>query len=227
MAHRGGDSDGFRGLRGIRPGCGAALSIEWCITRRRGGADGSQPAPYLGRVASRTTRSGNHARGNFARSGWHATETLGGTDCRDPCPAWIRGDPVRRGTGDRGTRDRGGGSGRHHTVLGLLVLGVTAVPLNRVHEALESSRTSIKSLVEQAPDGVFVADLDGRYTDVNEAGCRMLGYARAEILGKTIVDLIPPGEVSGCGRKEKTSRGAIRRRSGHFVARTAATSLSR
>ena len=36
------------------------------------------------------------------------------------------------------------------------------------------------------PDGVFLADLDGRYTDVNGAGCRMLGYAREEIVGKTI-----------------------------------------
>jgi hypothetical protein len=37
------------------------------------------------------------------------------------------------------------------TVLGLLVLGVTAVPLNRVHEALESSRTRIRDLVERLP----------------------------------------------------------------------------
>ena len=40
-----------------------------------------------------------------------------------------------------------------------------------------------------------MADLHGRYTDVNDAGCRLLGFAREEIIGKTIVDLIPPEDV--------------------------------
>ncbi len=80
-------------------------------------------------------------------------------------------------------------------VVGLVLLVVTAVPLNRTHEALELVRRRTRDLVEQAPDGIFVADLDGRYTDVNGAGCRMLGYAREEIVGKTIIDLIPPEDV--------------------------------
>jgi len=53
----------------------------------------------------------------------------------------------------------------------------------------------LQALVAQAPDGIFVADAGGRYTFVNDAGCRMLGYARDEIIGKTIVDLIPPQDV--------------------------------
>jgi PAS domain S-box-containing protein len=97
------------------------------------------------------------------------------------------------------------------TVLGLLVLGVTAAPLNRVHEALESSRTWIRNLVEQAPDGVFVADLDGRYTDVNEAGCNMLGYTRDEVIGKTIIDLLPSGDIPRLWQeRENLIGGAIR-----------------
>ena len=40
-----------------------------------------------------------------------------------------------------------------------------------------------------------MADLHGRYTDVNDAGCRLLGFAREEIIGKTIVDFIPPEDV--------------------------------
>lgn len=44
-------------------------------------------------------------------------------------------------------------------------------------------------------DSGFIADIDGRYTDVNTAGCRMLGYERHEIIGKTILDLIPPDEA--------------------------------
>ncbi|RPI53763.1 MAG: PAS domain S-box protein, partial [Acidobacteria bacterium] len=70
-----------------------------------------------------------------------------------------------------------------------------ATPLNRVHEHLEASRAQTRSLIEQAPDGIFIADLSGRYTDVNDAGCRLLGCVREEILGKTILDLLPPEDV--------------------------------
>ena len=88
------------------------------------------------------------------------------------------------------------------TAVALLLLVASAPALNRAHEALEASRRQIRALIEQAPDGIFVADLDGRYTDVNSAGCRMLGYAREEILGKTIVDLIPPADVERLAQRE-------------------------
>jgi diguanylate cyclase (GGDEF)-like protein/PAS domain S-box-containing protein len=77
-------------------------------------------------------------------------------------------------------------------VAGIVLLHSRLVPLVR---RLASSERRYRGLLEQAPDGVFVADLDGRYTDVNDAGCRLLGYARDEIIGKTIVDLIPPADV--------------------------------
>jgi PAS domain S-box-containing protein len=80
-------------------------------------------------------------------------------------------------------------------VVALLLLAATAVPLDRAHAALEASRGRIRELVAQAPDGIFVADLDGRYTEVNDAGCRMLGLAREQVIGKTIMDLIPQHDV--------------------------------
>ena len=49
----------------------------------------------------------------------------------------------------------------------------------------------LRALIEQASEGIFVADLEGRYTDVNTAGCEMLGCTREDIIGKTIMDLIP------------------------------------
>jgi len=55
-------------------------------------------------------------------------------------------------------------------------------------------------LVELAPEGIFVAGLDGRYVAVNDAGCRLLGYSRDELITKSIVDVIPPEEV---GRLEE------------------------
>jgi PAS domain S-box-containing protein len=111
------------------------------------------------------------------------------------------------------------------TVVSLLLLTITAVQLNRAHEALESSRARTRDLVEQAPDGIFVADLNGRYTDVNSAGCHMLGYSREEIVGKTIVDLMPPEDVERLGQiKEQLLAGepqiaewTLRRKDGTYV----------
>lgn len=59
----------------------------------------------------------------------------------------------------------------------------------------QAAREQLRALFEQASDGLFLADIDGRYTDVNAAGCAMLGYTRDEIVGKTILDLIPAEEV--------------------------------
>ena len=66
-----------------------------------------------------------------------------------------------------------------------------------------------ETFVEQAPEGIFVADLDGRYTDVNAAGCRMLGYEREELIGKNILDIIPADSQGRLDReKEQLAGGA-------------------
>jgi PAS domain S-box-containing protein len=96
------------------------------------------------------------------------------------------------------------------TVVSLLLLALTAVPLDRAHEALERARAQSQALIEQASDGLFVADLDGRYTDVNDTGCRMLGYARDEIVGKSISDLIPAEDRERLRRsRERLDQGDI------------------
>lgn len=62
-------------------------------------------------------------------------------------------------------------------------------------EALRQSEARYRDLVLQASDGIFIADLEGRYTDVNEAGCRMLKMSREQIVGKTVRDLVAPEEI--------------------------------
>ena len=52
-----------------------------------------------------------------------------------------------------------------------------------------------RDVIELAPDAFFQADLNARLTDVNQAACRLLGYDRDELVGKTIVDIIPPEDV--------------------------------
>ena len=57
--------------------------------------------------------------------------------------------------------------------------------------AVRSSERKYRLLMEQAADGIFVADADGNYVEVNPTGCRMLGYTREEMLDRNIRDLIP------------------------------------
>src|SRR5690606_16928079 len=63
----------------------------------------------------------------------------------------------------------------------LLLVGLTALPLERAHRAELESRRRIEELLEHAPTGIFVANLEGRYTEVNPAGAQLLGYETDEI----------------------------------------------
>ncbi len=62
-------------------------------------------------------------------------------------------------------------------------------------ESQRRSAARYRNLVEGAPEGVFVADPEGRYIDVNAAACRLLGYTREELVGMRITDLVPPEEI--------------------------------
>ncbi len=47
-----------------------------------------------------------------------------------------------------------------------------------------------REIFDHAPDGIFIADAQQRYTDVNPAGLRMLGYERAELLAMSISHIV-------------------------------------
>src|SRR5262249_21421473 len=70
---------------------------------------------------------------------------------------------------------------------------VTACPLNArdirqkaTEQLWRRSEQRMSELYNQAPDGILVADLTGRYIDVNDAACRLLDRPREEIVGKYI-----------------------------------------
>jgi PAS domain S-box-containing protein len=81
------------------------------------------------------------------------------------------------------------------TAGGLLLLIVTAFPIDRVHAELDVSCTQTRSLIERAPDGILIAGPDQLFSDVNEAACRILRCARDEIVGKAITDLVAPEDI--------------------------------
>ncbi|MCR4296840.1 MAG: PAS domain S-box protein, partial [Elusimicrobia bacterium] len=74
------------------------------------------------------------------------------------------------------------------------IFSVSHGRLKKVTRAWQSATKELDEVFENAPVGIFISDLDGRYTDVNGAGCRLLGRAREELLGRTIVDLLRPGQ---------------------------------
>jgi PAS domain S-box-containing protein len=87
------------------------------------------------------------------------------------------------------------------SIVGALVLS-TGRALNRIdalrtasERALAEREERLSDLIEKASEGVFIADLDGRYTVVNDAGCKMVGYGREEILDKTVADLLADHEI--------------------------------
>src|SRR6185369_7997595 len=63
------------------------------------------------------------------------------------------------------------------------------------NEEITRSMAHTREVIELSPDAFFQADLEARFTDVNEAACRLLGYERDELIGKTIFDIIPVDDV--------------------------------
>lgn len=61
-------------------------------------------------------------------------------------------------------------------------------------EALRSSETQLRSLIEEAPVGKAMVNMDGEYVQVNRALCQFLGYENDELIGKTARDVIHPDD---------------------------------
>ena len=53
-----------------------------------------------------------------------------------------------------------------------------------------------RSLFEHAPDGILVADPGGHYLDVNASMCRMLGFARDDLIGMDATSIVVPEEFT-------------------------------
>lgn len=90
----------------------------------------------------------------------------------------------------------------------------------KIEEALKKSEERYRGLVEHASDGIFLADANGQYIEVNPSGCAMLGYTREEILTKKISDLIPSDDIAATplrldelrqGKTVRTERRLIRK----------------
>ncbi len=67
--------------------------------------------------------------------------------------------------------------------------------LNERGDSLEDSERRFSAGFERSPIGVATMTVDGRYVEVNDALCRMLGRSRQWLLEHTYRDVTPPEDV--------------------------------
>jgi PAS domain S-box-containing protein len=78
---------------------------------------------------------------------------------------------------------------------GLVVVGYDITDRKRIEQDLRHSESQVRTLIEQASDGIFMTDHNGYYREANSRSCTMLGYAREELLRMHIADLVSLEDV--------------------------------
>jgi PAS domain S-box-containing protein len=64
--------------------------------------------------------------------------------------------------------------------------------LSQLAQELQESEDRLRTIVEAAPDGIFILNAAGRIVGVNEAATRQLGYTRGELLQLGVADFVAP-----------------------------------
>jgi len=79
--------------------------------------------------------------------------------------------------------------GAHIRLIRMEQLNHEIAERERSESALRASEDRYRSLVQTAMDGFWLSDLEGRIVEVNQAYCRMSGYAADELVGRPVADL--------------------------------------
>ena len=82
--------------------------------------------------------------------------------------------------------------------------------LRRLRGEAERFAAQNHEVIELAADAFLLTNIDGRFSDVNRAACRLLGYDRDELLRMTIADIVSPedAEQLEATRHDLLARGA-------------------
>ena len=72
----------------------------------------------------------------------------------------------------------------------LMGVGLDFSDKEKAEKAILESEAKYKELIEQASDGIFISDSDGRYIEVNSSACNMLGYGKEELLNMSGSDIL-------------------------------------
>ncbi len=66
----------------------------------------------------------------------------------------------------------------------------------KIMEALRSSERHLNTIISNAPISMTVTNLEGKYQQVNEAMCKMIGYSESELLQLTFDDITLEADLS-------------------------------
>ena len=105
-----------------------------------------------------------------------------------------------------------------------------------VERALQENEARLRLTFDQAPIGAAMVSLDCRYLQVNEAFCRMLGYAERELTGKSVFEVTHPDHLAiteenirrvaeGSTRRYETEKRYVRKDGGVVWAHLTVTPL--
>ncbi|HQT90495.1 MAG TPA: PAS domain S-box protein, partial [Candidatus Kryptobacter bacterium] len=96
---------------------------------------------------------------------------------------------------------------RDSRVVGLRGILVDLTELTAANEAIAASENRYRFLFESSADEFFMIDEHGKFMQVNEAGCELLGYTREEIIGQSVDKILAPEIASMAeNRTEKVFR---------------------
>jgi PAS domain S-box-containing protein len=102
-----------------------------------------------------------------------------------------------------------------------------AIGILRDMRELGKARAYAESLIKNAPDPLFVSDLEGKIIDANDAVFELLGFRPDELMEQSLSRLISPDESREflaavrdvVEREEDTDKAASRRKTGRGVSR--------
>jgi PAS domain S-box-containing protein len=78
----------------------------------------------------------------------------------------------------------------------LVGVGLDIAERRRAEDARHASEARYRTLFDQAPDGIVIADARSNYLDANASMCRMLGYTHGEFVRLNAADIIVPEEAA-------------------------------
>lgn len=109
-------------------------------------------------------------------------------------------------------------------------VGIDITERLRAELAEQESARRFRELFENSPDPIFVDDLHGIVLDVNSAACRLHGLERDALIGRNVLDLVPPDKRPGMSQVyPKLARGEMTRCEGdvlHSAGHTVPVSIS-
>jgi PAS domain S-box-containing protein len=71
-----------------------------------------------------------------------------------------------------------------------------ATEAKNAEQRIRDSEVKYRTLVEQATDGIFIADFGGNFLVINPAGCRLSQYSEAKLMTMRVQDLVIADELN-------------------------------